>query len=214
MIYFTLSTLGLSVEVLVQLQRTESHVVPELRILPQDTQWDLLKALERFIILIAPEQGQPIVEYDLMALLWGSSSQVLIWVNFSILLYIGVVKILIVWFIQEFDGFRKVVNGHIVFLQLHVDYAQVIEVVLWMCLVALLVDKIISGDFILSFQRLAVLMGLKRFPARDSIFLINPKSFDAFMNSITLNKRPCFQMCQHPKMLSNCWKIDFFFEWD
>ena len=38
MIYFALSALGLSVEVFVQLQRTEAHVVPKLRILPQDAQ--------------------------------------------------------------------------------------------------------------------------------------------------------------------------------
>jgi len=34
MIYFALSTLGLSVEVFVQLQRTKGHIVPKLRILP------------------------------------------------------------------------------------------------------------------------------------------------------------------------------------
>jgi len=38
MIDFALSALGLSVEVFVQLQRTEAHVVPKLRILPQDAQ--------------------------------------------------------------------------------------------------------------------------------------------------------------------------------
>lgn len=92
------------------------------------------------------------------------------------------------------------------------DYAHVIEVVLGMCLVALLVDKIVSGDFVFSSQRLAVLMGLKRFAARDGIFFVYPKSFDAFMNSVTLDKGPRFQMREHSEMLSDCWKIDFFFE--
>lgn len=87
-----------------------------------------------------------------MALLRSSSAQVLIWVDFSILLYIGVVKILVIWFVEELNGFWKVINGHVIFLEFHVDYAHVIEVVLGMCLVALLVDKIVSGDFVFSSQ--------------------------------------------------------------
>ena len=94
------------------------------------------------------------------------------------------------------------------------DYAHVVEVVLWMSLVALLVHKIVSGHFVLSSQGLAVLMSLKRFAARDGILFIDPKSFDAFMDSVTLDERPCFQMSEHSKMLSDCWKIDFFFERD
>ena len=94
------------------------------------------------------------------------------------------------------------------------NYAHVIEVVLGMSLVALLVDKIISGDFVLSFQRLAVLMGLKRFTAGDGVFFVYPKSFDAFMDRVTLDKRPGFQVGEHSEVLSDCWKIDFFFERD
>jgi hypothetical protein len=55
-------------------------------------------------------------------------------------------------------------------------------------------------------------MGLERFATRDGIFFVYPKSLDAFMDSITLDERPCFQMCEHTEMLSDSWKIDFFFE--
>jgi hypothetical protein len=212
MVYFALSTLRLPVKVLVQLQRTEAHIVPKLRILPQDTQRDLFETFEGFIVLVALKKRQSVVEYDLMALLRGRSTQVLIWVNFSILLYIWIVEILVIRFIKELDRFRKVINGHVVFLEFHVHYAHVIEVVLGMSLVALLVNKIVSGDFVLSSQCLAVLMGLERFATRDGIFFVYPKSLDAFMDSIALDERPCFQMREHTEMLSDSWKIDFFFE--
>ena len=35
-VYFALRTLRLPIEVFVQLQRAEAHIVPELRVLPQD----------------------------------------------------------------------------------------------------------------------------------------------------------------------------------
>ena len=96
MIYLALSLLRLSVEVLVQLQRAKAHIVPELRILPQDTQGDLFETFEGLIVLVALEERQPVVEYDLVALLRSGSAQVLIWVDFGILLYVWIVKILVI----------------------------------------------------------------------------------------------------------------------
>ena len=94
------------------------------------------------------------------------------------------------------------------------DDSHVIEVVLGMGLLALLVHKIVSGHFILSSQRLAVLMSLKGFTAGYGIFLIYPERLNAFVNSITLHEWPGFEVCQHSQMLRNCRKIDFFFERD
>jgi len=95
-----------------------------------------------------------------------------------------------------------------------VYYTHVIEVVLGMSLVALLVDKIVSRYFVFPFQRLTVLMDLKRFAPRDCVFFVYPKSFDAFMDRVTLDKRPGFQVGEHSEVLSNRRKIDFFFERD
>lgn len=68
------------------------------------------------------------------------------------------------------------------------DDSHVIEVVLGMGLLALLVHKIVSGHFILSSQRLAVLMSLKGFTTGYGIFLIYPERLNAFVNSITLHE--------------------------
>lgn len=92
--------------------------------------------------------------------------------------------------------------------------AHVIEVVLGMSLVALLVDKIVSGHFVLPSQRLAVLMGLKRFTARGGVFFVYPKGLNALMDGVALDEGPRFQMGEHSEMLRDRGKIDFFFERD
>ena len=140
------------------------------------SQWYFFETLECLVILLAFEKSKSIIENNFVCLLRCCCTKVFIWIDLCILLNVRIWKEFVVGFVQKLDCFRKVVNCHIVLFELHMDNAEVVEIILRMCLVALLVDHIILWDFIFSFLLVAYLMSLK-FKAcatSNSIFFIDP----------------------------------------
>lgn len=78
-----------------------------------------------------------------MCLLRCCCTKVFIWIYLRILLNVWIWKIFIIGFVQELDCFGEVVDCHVVLFQLHVHDSEVVEIILRVCLVALLVDHVI-----------------------------------------------------------------------